>query len=35
MFNFEKRLMDIGKQTILCIGDLMLDDYVYGEVSRI
>jgi D-beta-D-heptose 7-phosphate kinase/D-beta-D-heptose 1-phosphate adenosyltransferase len=35
IFNFEKRLTDIGKQTILCIGDLMLDDYVYGEVSRI
>jgi len=35
MFDFEKRLTDIGKQTILCIGDLMLDDFVYGEVSRI
>jgi D-beta-D-heptose 7-phosphate kinase/D-beta-D-heptose 1-phosphate adenosyltransferase len=35
MFDFEKRLADIGRQTILCIGDLMLDDFVYGEVSRI
>ena len=35
MFDFEKRLKDIGKQTILCVGDLMLDDFVYGEVSRI
>ena len=35
MFNFEKRLTEIGQQTILCIGDLMLDDFVYGEVSRI
>jgi len=35
MFDFEKRLADIGKQTILCIGDAMLDDFVYGEVSRI
>jgi D-beta-D-heptose 7-phosphate kinase/D-beta-D-heptose 1-phosphate adenosyltransferase len=35
MFNFEKRLADIGKQTILCVGDLMLDDFVYGDVSRI
>jgi D-beta-D-heptose 7-phosphate kinase/D-beta-D-heptose 1-phosphate adenosyltransferase len=35
MFDFEKRLTDIGKQTILCIGDLMLDNFVYGEVSRI
>ena len=35
MFDFEKRLTDLGRQTILCIGDLMLDDFVYGEVSRI
>jgi len=35
MFDFEKRLADLGRQTILCIGDLMLDDFVYGEVSRI
>ncbi len=35
MFDFEKRLTDISRQTILCIGDLMLDDFVYGEVSRI
>jgi D-beta-D-heptose 7-phosphate kinase / D-beta-D-heptose 1-phosphate adenosyltransferase len=35
MFDFEKRLTDIGGQTILCIGDLMLDDFVYGDVSRI
>ena len=35
MFDFEKRLAEIGTQTILCIGDLMLDDFVYGDVSRI
>jgi D-beta-D-heptose 7-phosphate kinase/D-beta-D-heptose 1-phosphate adenosyltransferase len=35
MFDFEKRLDGQRKQTILCIGDLMLDDFVYGEVSRI
>jgi len=35
MFDFEKRLHDIGQQTILCVGDLMLDDFVYGEVARI
>lgn len=35
MFDFEKRLGEIGKQTVLCIGDLMLDDFVYGDVSRI
>jgi D-beta-D-heptose 7-phosphate kinase/D-beta-D-heptose 1-phosphate adenosyltransferase len=35
MFDFEKRLGEIGRQTVLCIGDVMLDDFVYGEVSRI
>jgi D-beta-D-heptose 7-phosphate kinase/D-beta-D-heptose 1-phosphate adenosyltransferase len=35
MFRFEKRLSELGRQTILCIGDLMLDDFVYGEVTRI
>ena len=35
MFDFEKRLAEIGRQTVLCIGDLMLDDFVYGDVSRI
>ena len=35
MFDFEKRLQDIGQQTILCVGDLMLDEFVYGEVARI
>jgi D-beta-D-heptose 7-phosphate kinase/D-beta-D-heptose 1-phosphate adenosyltransferase len=35
MFNFEQQLTAISKQTVLCIGDLMLDDFVYGEVSRI
>ncbi len=35
MFDFEKNLPAIGRQTVLCIGDLMLDEFVYGEVSRI
>ena len=35
MFNFEKQLSKLGGQTVLCIGDLMLDDFVYGDVSRI
>jgi D-beta-D-heptose 7-phosphate kinase/D-beta-D-heptose 1-phosphate adenosyltransferase len=35
MFDFEKQFGDIGRQTVLCIGDLMLDDFVYGDVSRI
>ena len=35
MFDFEKRFDEIGRQTVLCIGDLMLDAFVYGDVSRI
>ena len=35
MVDFEKPLTAIGRQTILCIGDLMLDNFVYGEVLRI
>ena len=35
MFNFEDALKLIGEQIVLCVGDLMLDDFVYGEVSRI
>src|ERR671931_484413 len=35
MFNFEDALKLICEQTIVCVGDLMLDDFVYGEISRI
>src|SRR5262245_9793206 len=35
MFNLEEALKLITGQTVLCVGDLMLDDFVYGEVSRI
>jgi D-beta-D-heptose 7-phosphate kinase/D-beta-D-heptose 1-phosphate adenosyltransferase len=35
MFDFDKELADLRGQTVLCIGDLMLDDFVYGEVARI
>jgi D-beta-D-heptose 7-phosphate kinase / D-beta-D-heptose 1-phosphate adenosyltransferase len=28
-------LSELSQQTVLCIGDLMLDEFVYGEVSRI
>ena len=35
MFDFEKHLTDLANQTVLCVGDLMLDEFVYGEVSRI
>ncbi len=35
MFDFDKHLADLTGQTVLCIGDLMLDEFVYGEVTRI
>jgi len=35
MFDFDKHLSDLGDQTVLCIGDLMLDEFVYGDVTRI
>src|ERR1700684_1757222 len=35
MFDWEEALKLIAKQTVLCVGDLMLDDFVYGDVTRI
>jgi D-beta-D-heptose 7-phosphate kinase/D-beta-D-heptose 1-phosphate adenosyltransferase len=35
MFDFEKLLALISAETVLCVGDLMLDEFVYGEVERI
>src|SRR3954465_3962708 len=35
MFDFEALSRAIASQTVLCVGDLMLDEFVYGEVSRI
>jgi D-beta-D-heptose 7-phosphate kinase/D-beta-D-heptose 1-phosphate adenosyltransferase len=35
MFDFDKHLAALADQTVLCIGDLMLDEFVYGEVARI
>jgi D-beta-D-heptose 7-phosphate kinase/D-beta-D-heptose 1-phosphate adenosyltransferase len=35
MFDLEEALKLIAKQTVLCVGDLMLDDFVYGDVTRI
>ena len=35
MFDFDKELSELRHQTVLCVGDLMLDDFVYGEVARI
>src|SRR5215510_3973861 len=35
MFDFEALIQAIPRQTVLCVGDLMLDEFVYGEVSRV
>jgi D-beta-D-heptose 7-phosphate kinase/D-beta-D-heptose 1-phosphate adenosyltransferase len=35
MFDFEEALRVVPSQAVLCIGDIMLDDFVYGEVTRI
>jgi D-beta-D-heptose 7-phosphate kinase/D-beta-D-heptose 1-phosphate adenosyltransferase len=35
MYDFEDVLKSVSEQTVICIGDLMLDDFVYGEVARI
>jgi D-beta-D-heptose 7-phosphate kinase / D-beta-D-heptose 1-phosphate adenosyltransferase len=35
MYDFDKHLTELSDQTVLCIGDLMLDEFIYGEVSRI
>ena len=35
MFDFEEALRLVAKQSVLCVGDVMLDDFVYGEVTRI
>src|SRR6516225_10307340 len=35
MFDFDALSHAMALKTVLCIGDLMLDEFVYGEVSRI
>src|SRR6185436_4044106 len=35
MFDFDALSNAFVRQTVLCVGDLMLDEFVYGEVSRI
>jgi D-beta-D-heptose 7-phosphate kinase / D-beta-D-heptose 1-phosphate adenosyltransferase len=35
MFDFEALAHAIARKTVLCVGDLMLDEFIYGEVSRI
>src|SRR5262245_44945753 len=35
MYDFDKHLAGLADQTVLCLGDLMLDEFGYGDVSRI
>jgi D-beta-D-heptose 7-phosphate kinase/D-beta-D-heptose 1-phosphate adenosyltransferase len=35
MHNIDRQIARLDQATVLCIGDLMLDDFVYGEVTRI
>ena len=35
MPDFEKQLSAFAQQTVLCAGDVVLDEFVYGEVSRL
>jgi D-beta-D-heptose 7-phosphate kinase/D-beta-D-heptose 1-phosphate adenosyltransferase len=35
MYSFEQQLARFPAATVLCVGDLMLDDFVYGDVARI
>src|SRR6202790_2729294 len=35
MFDFDALAHAIVRQTVLCVADLMLDEFVYGEASRI
>jgi D-beta-D-heptose 7-phosphate kinase/D-beta-D-heptose 1-phosphate adenosyltransferase len=35
MFDIEDALKHVGRQTVLRVGDLMPDDFVYGAVTRI
>src|SRR3984893_7070092 len=35
MHNIDQQLARLDQATVFCIGDLMLDDFVYGEVIRI
>src|SRR5437762_4261976 len=35
MFDFDALSHAMTRQTVLCVGDLMLDEFTYGDVSRI
>src|SRR4029078_6209236 len=35
MFRFDDEFKRMHDQTVLCVGDVMLDEFVYGDVARI
>lgn len=35
IFDFEGFAQTVADRTVLCVGDLILDEFVYGEVSRV
>src|SRR5947207_7812029 len=35
ILDFDALAQDNAHRTVLCVGDIMLDEFVYGEVSRI
>ncbi len=35
MDNFDQQFAKFAEATVLCIGDLMLDNFIYGDVARI
>jgi D-beta-D-heptose 7-phosphate kinase/D-beta-D-heptose 1-phosphate adenosyltransferase len=35
MFNLDDALKQLSTTSVICIGDLMLDEFVYGDVSRV
>src|SRR5436309_71448 len=35
MQSIDQQLARLDQAAVICVGDLMLDDFVYGEVSRI
>src|SRR5665647_1274648 len=35
MVDWDALAIAVSRQTVLCIGDLMLDEFIYGDVSRI
>ncbi len=35
MFDFDLLAENAARASVLCVGDLMLDEFIYGDVARI